>query len=337
MTPRRRATHPRYVATQESGRRVSWLELFFDLVFVAAVAQVAMPLHEDYSPGGLLRFAILFLLIWWTWIGHALFSTRFDPDDAVGRGLTVLQMFGVAVMAANSGDALDSRSSAGFAAAYAALRVVLVFQYLRARHVPEARQLAGCYAAGHGLAAVLWLSSAFVPAPERFWIWAVASAIDLGTPWLAVRHSVAAPPHAEHLPERFGLFTLILLGESVVAVMHGIEHQEHWSVPAATTAISGMGIAFFFWWWYFDAAAATSPKRVTTHRDAIRLHVWSYAHLPLYLGIVSAFVGIRLIVSDVPARALDASQVVILATALSVVVLALIVVWSTSSPRKAHA
>lgn len=329
MSAGRRATRLRYVAGQMPGRRVTWLELFFDLVFVAAVAQVALPLHEDYSAQGLLRFAILFVLIWWTWIGHAVFSTRFDPDDGVGRGLTVLQMFGVAVMAANAGDALDSRSSAGFAAAYAVLRFVLVFQYFRARDVFEARGLTERYLYGHGAAAALWLASALVPAPQRFWIWALAFAIDLGTPWLAVRHSVAAPPHAEHLPERFGLFTLILLGESVVAVMHGIEHQEHWSVPAASTALMGMGIAFLFWWWYFDAAAAASPKPIATQRDAIRLHIWSYAHLPLYLGIVAAFVGIRLVVSEMPALALDAGQLGILAAALAVSMLSLTVVsWS---------
>ncbi len=333
MTIPARTNRLRYVADDAPGRRVTWLELFFDLVFVAAVAQVALPLAEDYSAAGLLRFAILFVLIWWTWIGHAVFSTRFDPDDTLGRVLTVLQMFGVAVMAANAGDALGSRSSAGFAAAYAVLRFVLVFQYLRARLIPETRRLANRYIGGHGMAAALWLTSAFVPAPLRFWIWGLAFVIDLGTPWVAVRHSIAAPPHAEHLPERFGLFTLILLGESVVAVMHGIEHQEHWSVAAATTALTGMGTAFLFWWWYFDAAAATSPKPISSHADAIRLYIWSYAHLPLYLGIVAAFVGIRLIVSDMPARALDPAQMSILGMALAVAVLSLTVVSLTSARR----
>ncbi len=114
-----RAPQLRYVAGQSPDRKVTWLELFFDLVFAAAVAQVASPLREDYSLEGLGRFALLFIMIWWAWTGHAVFSTRFDTDDGVQRGLTLLQMFGVAVMAANARDALDSRSSAGFAAAYA--------------------------------------------------------------------------------------------------------------------------------------------------------------------------------------------------------------------------
>src|SRR6188474_1658923 len=175
-------------STGEAGRKVTWLELFFDLIFVAAVAQVAEPLRHEYTIDGLARFAPLFLLIWWAWTGQSVFSTRFDTDDVVQRGLTLVQVFVVAAMAANAKDALDSRSSAGFAAAYAAVRLVLVAQYMRARHVPGARALTNRYVAGHGGAAVLWLASALVPPAVRFWIWAIAFVVDLGTPWLAVRH-----------------------------------------------------------------------------------------------------------------------------------------------------
>jgi low temperature requirement protein LtrA len=304
------------MSSEAAGRRVTWLELFFDLVFAAAVAQVASPLHEDYSAGGLFRFAILFVLIWWAWTGHAVFSTRFGSDDGLQRALTLLQVFGVAVMAANARDALDSRSSAGFAAAYAALRLILVAQYARARAMPRARPLATWYFTGHGVAAFIWLLSSVTPTPERYWLWLVAFAIDLGTPLTAVRHNVNLPPDAAHLPERFGLFTLILIGESVVAVMHGIERQEYWSVAAASAAFAGMGTAFFIWWWYFVAAGATAAQPVNTRRDAIRLHAWSYAHLPLYLGLVVGFVGIQLVVSTVPAPALSTTQVAWLVTAL---------------------
>ena len=74
-------------------RRVSWLELFFDLIFVAAVAQVGVPLGEDYSVHGLVRYALMFLLIWWAWLGHTMYSTRFDADDVVQQLLTLLQIF----------------------------------------------------------------------------------------------------------------------------------------------------------------------------------------------------------------------------------------------------
>src|SRR5262245_14191252 len=167
--------------TNHSGRKVTWLELFFDLIFVAAVGQVAEPLRHDFSLTEIGRLIPLFALIWWAWTGHTWFSTRFDPDDGVHRGLTFFQIFAVAVMAANARDALDSRSSAGFAAAYAAVRLILVAQYVRARHVESARALTLRYIVGHGTAAGLWLASAVVPAPARFWIWALAFCIDLGT------------------------------------------------------------------------------------------------------------------------------------------------------------
>lgn len=320
--------------TGERGRKVTWLELFFDLIFVAAVAQVASPLRDHYSIVGVVRFAPLFALIWWAWTGHAVFCTRFDTDDAIQRALTLVQMFAVAVMAANAKDALDSRESAGFGAAYAVVRFILVAQYFRAGQVREARPLTRRYLAGHGIAATLWLASALVPAPERFWMWGVAFAIDLGTPWIAVRYSVAAPPDAAHLPERFGLFTLILLGESVVAVMQGIESQADWTPAAAASAFLGMAIAFVMWSWYFDGAAGASERPVRTKRDAIRFHIWSYAHFPLALGIVVTGVGIQRIVTAASRATLTPPEAAILTGGLASVMLALIAIDATSAARR---
>ena len=113
-------------STGEVSRKVTWLELFFDLVFVAAVAQVAAPLQTDYSLTGLVRFTPLFALVWWAWTGHAVFATRFDSDGVVQRALTLAQMFAVAAMAANAKEALDTRSSAGFAAAHAVVRANVI-------------------------------------------------------------------------------------------------------------------------------------------------------------------------------------------------------------------
>ena len=312
------------------------LELFFDLIFVAAVSQVAEPLREHYTMLGLVRFAPLFALIWWAWIGHTVFSTRFDTDDAIQRVLTLVQMFVVAVMAANAKDALDSRSSAGFAAAYAGLRFLLVGQYLRASRLIEVRPLTLRYLAGHGAAAVLWLASALVPAPERFWFWGIAFAIDLGTPWLATRHSVSVPPDAAHLPERFGLFMLILLGESVIAVMQGIESQEDWTLSAATSAFLGMGISFFIWSWYFDGAAGGSEQPVRSTREAFRFHLWSYAHFPLSLGIVVVGVGVQRIVTAASRDLLTAADAAILIGATAVVMLSMSVIGATSAGRGAR-
>jgi low temperature requirement protein LtrA len=317
-------------AESASSRRVTWLELFFDLIFVAAVAQVDAPLSANYSLAGVLRFLAFFVLIWWAWAGHTLYSTRFDTDDLVQRLLTLIQMFTVAAMAANAKDAFDSRYSAGFAAAYAAMRLILVLQYLRARHLPESRQLTTHYAIGFGLAAVVWVVSALIDPPIRYWLWSLALAIDLGTPFLAMHHSRRIPPDAAHLPERFGLFTIILLGESIVAVMHGMESQDSWSPAAALSAFQGMGLAFCFWWWYFDGAAGAAERPIRTRRQAMLFHVWNYTHWPLYIGIALAAVGVKHVVALAPGSPLHPMEAWILCGSVALTMASLTVIGMTS-------
>jgi low temperature requirement protein LtrA len=321
----------------EAGRKVSWLELFFDLIFVAAVAQVAEPLREHYSLGGILRFATLFALIWWAWTGYTVFATRFDADDGAQRLLTLVQMFVVAAMAANAEDELHSRSAAGFVAAYAVLRLVLVAQYVRARHVVEARPLTIRYGVGHGVAALIWLASAFVSAPERFVLWGVALVIDLGTPWMALSHTARLPPDPVHLPERFGLFTLILLGEAVIAVMHGMKSQEEWTTMAASAAFSGMGVLFLMRWWYFDGAGAAADRVVRSRRDALHFHIWTYAHFPLYLGVVVAAAGVQRTVAVASRSSLTFEEAALMCGAAVVVAAAMSVIAAVSRVKPADA
>ena len=311
-------------------RKVTWLELFFDLAFVGAVAQVGAPLGHDYSPAGLLRYSFLFLLIWWAWNGHTNFATRFDADDVVQRLLALTQIFVVAVMAVNAKDALDSRSSAGFAAAYAVLRFVLVAQYMRVRRRIESDGLATAYAVGFGTAAVIWLVSAILPPPLRFWFWAAALAIDLGTPLLTARLIARVPPHAAHLPERFGLFTIILLGESLVAIIKGMESHEGWSVGAGVSAFLGMAVTFVVWWWYFDGAAAAAERSVRSRYQVRSFMIWNYAHFPLYLGVAITGVGIEHIIRIAPDGHLHPSEAWILSAAVAVLMGSLVVLESAS-------
>jgi low temperature requirement protein LtrA len=318
----------------EEGRKVTWLELFFDLVFVAAVAQAGTHLRDDYSPSGLLRFALLFVMIWWAWVGHTTFSTRFDTDDIVQRGLTALQLFLVAVMAINATGALDSRDSAGFAAAYSVMRLVLAGQFLRARRVRRARALATRYAAACGAAAALWLASAFLDAPARFLVWALALTLDVGTPLVTTRQLVDVPHDAAHLPERYGLFSIILIGESMAAVMAGMGHQEYWSPRAATAAIGGMTVVFAIWWAYFDGVDATSHRMIRSMADAVRFQVWSYVHLPLYLGIAVAGVGLERVIETATDAPLPASEALILAGAVMSVACSLVVIGLTRRQRR---
>ncbi len=136
------------------------------------------------------------------------------------------------------------------------------------------------------------------------------------------------------LPERFGLFTLILLGESVVAVMHGMESQEDWTPAAATSAFLGMAIAFVIWWWYFDGAAGAAEQPVRTKREALRFHIWSYAHFPLYLGILVVGVGVQRIVTAASRTTLTIPEATILTSAMTLVMLALTAIGITSGGRR---
>jgi len=305
-------------------RRVSWAELFFDLVFVAAVAQVGLLLAHDYSITGLARYAFMLGVIWWAWNGYVMYVTRFVADDWLERTLTGLQMVAVIFMAANADGPLDGESSAGFAAAYAVMRLVLVVQYLRALDIPEARPLVVESLGGIGTAAIVWLGSALLPAPERYFAWAAAIVVDVATAACTSRFVRDLPPNAHHLPERFGLFTLILLGESIIAIMKGIQAQPDWTLPAASAAFLGIGLVFGLWWWYFDRAAATSHRPVHTDADIRRWMIWNVVHLPIYLGLAATAIGIEHIVRTGGVEPLHGAEAWIFCGAATAVTLALV-------------
>jgi low temperature requirement protein LtrA len=269
----------------EPARRVTWIELFFDLVFVAAVAQLGERLADGVTVGAVWHYALLFLFVWWAWNGYAVYATRFHTDDGVDWTLTLLQMLAVTFMAANAQGSLDGSDSAGFVAAYAVMRLLLVAQYGRAHAVEPARHLVREQAIGVGLAAAVWLASALAPVPGRYALWAVAAAIEIATTLITRRHTGTLPPDAEHLPERVGLFTLILFGESMVAVMKGIQGQPTWSWSAAGAAFLGLGAIFGAWAWYFGPARAAAARHVRSRADVRAFDAWQYVHLPLYVGL----------------------------------------------------
>ena len=316
-------------------RAVSWLELFFDLAFVAGISQIGIPFAENYSPQGLLRYAFMFFLIWWAWLGHTMYSTRFENDDLAQRCLTFVQIFAVAVMAANARATLGSQDSAGFVAAYALMRVILSLQYVRARKIPETRQLAVIYASGIGGAALLWMSSAAVPVPARFWFWALALLVELGTPAVASRHARKLPPDAAHLPERFGLFTIILLGEGVAQVMRGIEAQPAWTFATVFSAVLSLALVFAYWWWYFEAAAAAEERNISSPRERLAFQVWRYSHFPLYLGIAATGVGLQHLISMALARRFSGIDAFMVMASGSLLMLALSVITACSGPGMA--
>ncbi|NEQ74440.1 MAG: low temperature requirement protein A [Okeania sp. SIO2C9] len=276
---------------EEGERRATWLELFFDLVFVVAIAQLAHNLHEDYSIVGLAKLAVLFIPVWWCWIGATFYDTRFDNDGLVDRLITLVQMAIVAMMAANIHHALDS-SAIGFALSYIAFRSVLICQYLHAGyHVPEARGLTNWYSLGFSSSIVLWLISLFIPTPWRFLCWGVGLVIDFATPLTAGKKVVQVPPDLSHTTERIGLFTIIVLGESIVAVVGGVSGIE-WNLSSIIVALLGLSITFSFWWMYFDTIDNSPLYAMKQGKMNIAL-TWLYSHLPLTIGLTATGVGVE--------------------------------------------
>jgi len=284
--------------TLEEHRHATWLELFYDLVFVAAIAELAHSLNEEASLSGFLIFVALFIPVWWSWIGSTFYNTRFDCDRDLGhRLLTLAQMAGIVVLAVNVHHGIGE-SSVGFALSYVAIRSVTIFEYLRAGYyIPIARPLTTRFALGFTLAAGLWLVSVMVPVPWRYGIWALGMGVDLVTPWLVGKLHEQFPPHLSHVPERLGLFTIIVLGESILAVVRGIA-EEQWEVYSALEALLGLSIAFSLWWVYFDTVDNSPLKTARAGRFGIGL-LWLYSHLPLAIGLAATGVGVEhLVLSD---------------------------------------
>lgn len=276
-------------------RRATWLELFYDLVFVAAIAQLAHGLSGEIGLWGFVEFTFLFIPIWWCWVGATFYATRFDTDDLRDRLLTLLQMAIVAALAVNLHRGLDDRS-ADFALCYAAIRYILIIQYsIAGCYVRAARPLVSAFVRGFGTGAGLWMLSVFVPLPWRFVLWGLGMMVDLITPLIAGKNVARVPPDMSHIPERLGLFTIIVLGESVAGVVRGVAEQE-WGVASALSALLGMSIAFSLWWLYFDTVDGSPLQSMKAGRMDIGLS-WVYAHLPLSIGLTAMGVGVEHIVS----------------------------------------
>jgi low temperature requirement protein LtrA len=196
----------------------------------------------------------------------------------------------VAAMAVNAHHGL-AEGSTGFAICYVLFRGLLVGQYLIAGYyIPTARGLTTHYAIGFGSSVALWLLSVFVPVPWRYALWTLGLLVDLTTPLTAGRLVALIPPSLTHIPERIGLFTIIVLGEAIITVVNSLSELE-WNVTAVLTAFLGLSIAFSLWWLYFDSADGSPLKSMQRGKMNIGL-AWLYAHLPLAAGLIAAGVGV---------------------------------------------
>lgn len=273
------------------GRKATWFELFFDLVFVVAVAQLAGSFAHHYGWAGAGVFVFGLLVIWWCWLGHTFFATRFDEDSPGQRRLGLVQILAVAWMAYGATDLTGGRAWV-FASGVAAFKLLLACAYgLAWRRWRGARRLARTYAAIYLVQAVLWASSLTLPEPTRWLPWSAALVLDLATPWLVARYTHALPPHPEHLPERFGLFTIILFGECMASTVHALDHGPVLTANALFAALGAALLTFMIWIGYFDRTRVQREREVTDRRAGSDLRLWAYAHVPLYLGLAALAAG----------------------------------------------
>jgi low temperature requirement protein LtrA len=276
-------------------RHANWLELLFDLIFVAAVSQVALNLSENYSLMNFLTLIPLFFAVWWAWTGQTYFLDRFGTDDILSRIITMLQILIVAVLVINVKHA-STTTATGFVIAYALLRFILVLEYIGVgKTLPEVKPLTNRYSKGFFIAACIWLFSAATPYPYHFIIWIFAMIIDILTPLAAGEIHVKFPPHPSHLPERFGLFIIIVIGEAIVSIVD-ILSDIHLNLVTVSVGLMGLILAFTLWWGYFEEANGAEERVKEKGKSIAKYQIWLYSHFPLMLGIIGVAVGIKQII-----------------------------------------
>ena len=281
-------------------RTASRLELFFDLAFVLVVAELAIELREDVTLAGALRFAGLFATVWWAWVSSTLYANRFDHDDVLYRLYKLASMGAVIGLAASATEATGERFGI-FVGCQLALRLLLLLQYARAyRHVDKARPVVRLYLFGAAAGALLWALSLVVPRPLAFALWGAAVLVEALVPLLVTRAPADVPLHVEHLPERFALFVILVLGESVAGVAHGLYDAE-WGPSAIPVAVLSFVLAAALWWSYFDLAGARAKRllnEVGGERSDHSHDVYIFGQLPLTLALATVGAGIELAVVE---------------------------------------
>jgi low temperature requirement protein LtrA len=271
---------------REPHRSSTPLELLFDLCFAVSVAVLADLLFESVVHGhaldGAIKYALLFIPVWWTWMLFSWFATAFDNDDVTTRLLTLVVMGGALGLAASMPGAYENNYVSA-TLAYAAARVPLVILWARgAKHHPAERTFSLRYARGIAATTALWLLLLLVPLPIRYVGYVVAILLDLSVPRWAVAGGKTQAFHVAHITERYGLFTLIVLGESLLAATIAMKGSfEHGvTVPLLLISAAVLVSAFAVWWMYFDyvdGRALMSNNRVAFQ--------WGYGHLLVFASI----------------------------------------------------
>ena len=287
-----RSRHP-----AESHRVATPLELLFDLCFVVAVAQAAAGLDhgfiENHVGSAIVAYLMTFFAIWWAWMNFTWFASAYDTDDVPYRVLVLVQIAGSLVIAAGIPGVFADQNFTVIVIGYVIMRLALVTQWLRAAAAdPPHRRTATRYAVGVAMVQVYWVLLLFLP--HGAWLAAgflLGAVLELTVPIVAERPAPTSY-HPHHIAERYGLFTVIVLGESVTAAT--LAFQDALSTSGVSATIIGMAVAavvtmFCLWWIYFD------HENVPEINAARAAFVWGYGHYLLFAA--GAAVGAGLVVA----------------------------------------
>jgi low temperature requirement protein LtrA len=282
---------PRAHGETIADRQVSVLELFYDLVYVAVIGQAAHHLAGHVSVGGLAEFAVVFALIWIAWINGSLYLELHGREDGRTRSIVFVQMGILVLLAVFTVDATDG-SGRGFAVVYATYQVVQtglwysVWRQDRRDH-SEYQAATGGYVVGMGVSVVVIGASALLATAPRLVVWA-----GLGVAWIVGIVLAARSSHlglgltpTDSLVERFGLFTIIVLGEVVLGVVAGLSGAER-DAKTIVTGMLALWMGFGFWWIYFDLVGRRLPRA-----DGGAVSNWVISHLPITGSITAAGAG----------------------------------------------
>ncbi|MFZ2504060.1 MAG: low temperature requirement protein A, partial [Nocardioides sp.] len=286
---------PRLHGEVDPERTVSFLELFYDLVFVVLVAQAAhtlaaKALAEHTTWSGLADFGVVFTLIWVAWLNGSLHHEGHGREDGRGRGNIFGQMMILVVLAVFTAHATDT-DGREFAVVYAVLLAWLAWQWNQVRShdvVPRYRATAARYIVMLLVTLVLMLASAAASGEARWWLWVAVAAINTLVPMAGALQDDSRPlalMPTESLAERFGLLTIIVLGEVVAGVVNGVGGGER-DARTIVTALLALGVGFGFWWNYFDLLGRRPPR--PTYRT---FYPWVFLHLPLTAVIAASGAG----------------------------------------------
>ncbi|MFJ8163041.1 low temperature requirement protein A [Streptomyces sp. NPDC096136] len=312
----------------EGHRTATTLELFFDLCFVVAIAQAGQQLvHalvEGHPGSGVVGYFFVFFGVWWAWMNFTWFASAYDCDDVPYRITTLVQIAGVLVYAAGVSRAFNDNDWTVAVIGYLIMRVALTAQWLRAAagESGAARTSALKYAAGLVVCQAGWVALLFAPDDWKRWLFLVLVAAELLVPVWA-EHGHQTPWHAHHIAERYGLFTIIVLGETIaastVAVKSAIDEHEALG-ELLPIAAGGLLIVFAAWWIYF---AVPVHERLTSNREAIP---WGYGHLLIFASGAAIGAGIEVAVEHAVGTA-HISQVAANAAVTVPSALFLLTVW----------